>query len=338
MKNKKILTPILGMIGGLLIVMLLVFPMLSMEVKNIPVGIISLDEGMITPAGKVNAGEKLVSNIIKKNNKVINFKKAKSEKALKTNLDKGKYYATITIPKDFTKNSLQKNSKVDIVINEGINPMVTMQLSTGLSALGKNTGIVLDLKSVNSISKYGLKAMILPMMLIIMTFVTSLLTSFLITENVKDDNKVKGYLKQFIYILFMAFLIGFLVSSIAIGIAGIDVNLIKPSIYLSLVSFALMLLVNGVVCLFGKKGMIIPMFLFILGMSLATLPYEFLNEAWQVLIASWEPFRYIGIGLREVLYQNHGVFNSALVSIIVLSVIGIFLSLINVYKSKQSQY
>jgi len=84
--------------------------------------------------------------------------------------------------------------------------------------------------------------------------------------------------------------------------------------------------------------MIIPMFLFILGMSLATLPYEFLNEAWQVLIASWEPFRYIGIGLREVLYQNHGVFNSALVSIIVLSVIGIFLSLINVYKSKQSQY
>lgn len=337
MKNKKILTPILGMIGGLLIVMLLVFPMLSMEVKNIPVGIISLDEGMITPAGKVNAGEKFVSNITKTDNKVISFKKAKSEKSLKTKLDKGKYYATITIPKDFTKNSLQKNSKLNIVINEGINPMVTMQLSNGLSTLGKNAGIDFELKSINSISKYGLKAMILPMMLIIMTFVTSLLTSFLITENVKDDNKIKGYLKQFVYILFMAFVIGFLVSSIAIGIAGIDANIIKPAIYLSLISFALMLLVNGSVGLFGKKGIIIPMLLFILGMSLATLPYEFLNGVWQVLIASWEPFRYIGIGLREVLYQNHGIFNSALVSIVVLSIIGILFSLINIYKSKQSE-
>ena len=334
MNKKNFLIPIMGMFGGLLVVMLLVFPMLSMEVKNIPIGIISLDEGVITPAENINAGEKVINNITKTNNKLIDFKKVKSKKELKDNLNKGKYYAAMTIPKDFTKNSLQNNSQIDVTINEGINPMVTMQLSNGLSTLGEKTGISVNLKSINSISKYGLKAMILPMMLIIMTFVTSLLTSFLITENIIDKNKSKCYLKQLVYILPMAFIIGFLVTGIAIGISGLDISIITPALYLALVSLALMLLINGSINLFGKKGIVIPMLLFVLGMALATIPYEFLNSTWQIIIASWEPFRYIGNGLREVLYQNHGIFNSSLLSLIIVSSVGILLALINIFNQK----
>lgn len=334
MFNKKIILPAIGMLGGLLLTLLLVFPMLSMEAKDIPIGVISLDEGMTTPQGEVNAGNIFISNIVKTDNSLIKFEKAKSEKGLKKDLEDGKYYAIIVVPKDFTKNSLSEKGKINVTINEGLQPMVTMQLSNGLNAMGDKAGITFDIKSINSISSLGMKALLLPMMLIMMTFVISLITSFLISLNVKDEDKWKGYLKQLVYIVIMAFVVGFAVSIVAIGIAGVDLDIVKAALYLTTVSMALMLLVNGVVNLLGKKGMVIPMLLFILGMGLIQMPYEYLNGVWQVLIASWEPFRYIGIGLREVLYQGHGIFNNATISLVVMALVGIIFSLIYIFKKE----
>lgn len=335
MEKKKFLLPIFGMIGALLLVMLLTFPILSMEVKDIKVGVISQDEGITTPNGKITAGDEFVKKILKTDNKAIKFQKAKSIKALKQNLENGKYYATITVPKDFTKNSLNKESKINVVINEGLNPMVTMQLSQVISALGSKTGISFDIKSINSVSSLGIKAMLLPMMLIMMTFITSLITSLLISLNIKEENKTKSYLKQLVYMLIMAFVIGFTVSALAISIANVDLKITIPALYLATVSIAIMLLTNGCISLLGKKGIIIPALLFILGMGLVQIPYEYLNGVWQVLVASWEPFRYIGIGLREVLYQGQGIFNTATISLAIVSLIGIILSVSNILKKER---
>ena len=331
--NKKVL-PIVGMIGGLLLTLLLVFPMLSMNVKDIPIEVISLDEGMISPQGEVNAGDIFIDNLVKEDNSLINFKKAKSEKAIKEDLEDGKCYAIIIVPKDFTKNRMVENSKIDVTINEGLQPMVTMQLSQGLNALEGKSGIAFNIKSINSISSLGMKALLLPMMLVMMTFVISLISSFLITLSIEDKNKVKCYLKQLVYIIILAFVVGFVVSFIAISIAGVKLDIIKTALYLSFVSVSIMVLVNGSVNLFAKKGIIIPMLLFILGMGLIQMPYEYLNGVWQVLVASWEPFRYIGIGLREVLFQNHGIINNATICLIIVIIIGILFSFISIFKNK----
>lgn len=336
MEKKKIILPIAGMIGALLLTLLLVFPMLSMEPKNIPIGIISLDEGMTTPKGKVNAGNMFISNIVKADNSLIKFEKVESEKVLNEDLEAGKYYAMIVVPKDFTKNSLAEKGKIDVTINEGLQPMVTMQLSQGLSAMSKKAGIIFDIKSINSISSLGMKALLLPMMLVMMTFIISLITSFLTTLNVKDENKVKCYLKQLVYIIVMSFVVGFTVSSVAVGISGVNLDIVKPALYLSFVSLALMVLVNGSVNLLGKKGIFIPMILFILGMGLIQMPYEYLNGIWQVLVASWEPFRYIGIGLREVLYQDHGIFNNATISLVIVILVGVVFSIIDLLKKDKN--
>ena len=150
--------------------------------------------------------------------------------------------------------------------------------------------------------------------------------------NVKTENKTKSYLIQFGYIIIMAFVIGFTVSSIAMGIVGTNLGIITTALFLTIVSLALMLLTNGSINLIGKKGIIIPAFLFVLGMGLIQLPYEFINSVWGVLVASWEPLRYIGIGVREVLFQNMGIWNSASISLIVIAIIGILFSIINIVK------
>ena len=63
MNKKKILMPILGMIGALLLALIITFPILSMEIKDIPIGILSLDEGVTTPKGEINAGKQVVKQL-----------------------------------------------------------------------------------------------------------------------------------------------------------------------------------------------------------------------------------------------------------------------------------
>ena len=333
--NKKYLLPIAGLLLALLLVLLLVFPMLSMKSKDIPVGIISLDEGVTTPSGVMNVGDKLLEGMVKNSNKVLNIKKVKSLKDLDNDLDKGKFYATIIIPKDYSVKSISGEGVINVTINEGLNPIVTMQLSNIFKVMGEKASINFDIKSINSIQKYGFTAMLLPMMLIMMTFITSLVTSFIITNCIDDKKKYLKYFKQLIYIIIMSFVIGFVVSSIAIGISGTSIEIVKIALYMSIISLALMLLVNGCVSLIGKKGIVIPMLLFILGMGLVQLPYEFLNSTWQVLVASWEPFRYFGIGLREVLYQGHGIINQSFIAVVIVSIVGISFSIINIVKKEK---
>ena len=333
---KKILLPILGAIGALLVALIFTFPMLSMQPRNVPVGVLSKDVGMTTPKGEMNAGEMFVGKITEGENPLINFEKVEDVNELEQGLDAGKYYATMVVPEDYTKQSATGEGKIIVTINEGLNAMVTMQLTAALNAMAEQSGLNLEINSINSVTTLGLKAMLLPMLLIMMTFIISLVTAFVITSCLKNEVKWKGYLAQAGYIVVIAFAIGFTVAGVAIGIAGVEIEVAKAGLFLSLVSLALMLISNGAIKLWGRKGLVVPVLLFILGIGTVQLPFEYLNEVWQVLVASWEPFRYIGNGMREVLYQGHGVWNSAAASIAALALVGIGLSFIDLCKKEKA--
>lgn len=333
--NKKLLMPILGAAGALVVALLLMFPILSMEVKDIPIGVVSLDAGMATPAGEVNAGEKMVEGLTGGEGGVVNFVKVESEEELHEGLDAGEYYTAIVVPEDFTKKSAANEGTVKATINEGLHPMVTMQLSPILTAMGQQAGMKIETESINSIAALGMKAMLVPMLMVMMTFIISVVTAFLITRNVEDKNKWLKYLRQVVYIAVMAVAIGFTVAGVEIGLAGVELDAVEPAWFLALVAGAIMLLVNGAVSLWGKKGLAVPVVLFILGIGAMQMPCEYLNGGWQMLVASWEPFRYIGNGIREVLYQGHGVWNSAAVSITVLALLGMGLGMVDVCRKEK---
>lgn len=77
--KKKYLAPVGALLLALLLVTVITFPMLSMEVKDIPVAVFSQDEGMQTPNGTVNAGETMVKQITKSGNKALDWDVLKSK-------------------------------------------------------------------------------------------------------------------------------------------------------------------------------------------------------------------------------------------------------------------
>lgn len=96
-----------------------------------------------------------------------------------------------------------------------------------------------------------------------------------------------------------------------------------------------MLLTNGCINLFGTKGIAIPVLVFFLGMSLMSIPHQFLPGFWDAAVASWEPLRYFGEGMRALLHQGSGLWNCATIAAIVLGAVGVAVSLIAVVREKK---
>lgn len=330
--TKKWLKPILVLVGVLVIVTVLTFPMLNMEVKDIPVGIISLDEGAVTPAGEGNAGKEITSQITAASNGVVDWKQPQTEKELNESLKNSDYYATVIIPKDFTVSNLSGAvNSIQATINEGKNPMVSMALNTMLASLAQGSGLKLDINIINPISQYGILGMLLPMLLMLMTFIPSLVTGFFATTALPlkgtAATKLKTYLLQMIYLVILALATGFFVSGISRAVTGLELDIVKIGLYLSSISFAFMALVNGSANLLGKKGLVIPIIIIILGMGTVTIPFEYLPSGFQLFVASWEPMRYMSEGIREILYQRVGLWNRGTPAIITVAVVGLILSM-----------
>ena len=335
MKSKKYIVPIGGAVLAFLVILLVTLPMLTMKTKYISIGIISMDKGMTTPTGEVNAGEQILLKLTEADNSVVKWLKVNNEQELKDNLKDGKYYATFLIPENFTQDSATGEAKIQVTINQGLHPMVSMTLTQMITALGTQAGLNLDITTINAIpSEFGMLGMMLPMFLVLITLIVSLVTSLFITMNIKidADRKLISYLIQIAYMLVMAFIIGFTVALTVGGITGVELETAKIALYLTTVSISIMLLTNGAVNLIGKKGIVIPGILLILGIGTITVPFEYMPSAYQFLVASWEPLRYIGIGIRQVLYQGIGVLNSATISLSILSILGVMLSVVATVK------
>lgn len=132
------IAPLVASCVGLILAALLLMPMLQMNPRNVPVGVISLDEGVELEGTNVNAGEALLNQLVGEEtddselpeglsffgeeeagseqdgedesnvsgyvtSDAVNWIIADSEEQLDDMLSSGACYATLTIPRDFSK-------------------------------------------------------------------------------------------------------------------------------------------------------------------------------------------------------------------------------------------
>ncbi|MGG0238184.1 YhgE/Pip family protein [Bacillus rhizoplanae] len=150
-KSKKILIPIIAVffIPVLYAGMFLwAFWDPYSQLDDLPVAVVNLDEGAVYNGKPIEAGKELVDNL--KENKSFKWEFVSDKKA-KEGMDDRKYYMTIRIPKDFSKNTTTlldenpKKSKLEYIPNESLN-FLSSQI--GGSAIEKIKGEV-----ANSVTK-----------------------------------------------------------------------------------------------------------------------------------------------------------------------------------------
>jgi len=106
--KRRYVMPIVAVIVIFCVMSLVVYPMLNAAPKDIPFAVLSLDEGMETPAGAVNAGDAIVetltsgTQLAESQESPILWKIFDNQKDLDAALENNEVYGAIVIPADFT--------------------------------------------------------------------------------------------------------------------------------------------------------------------------------------------------------------------------------------------
>lgn len=85
----------------------------------------------------------------------------------------------------------------------------------------------------------------------------------------------------------------------------------------------------------GTKGVAVPALIFALGMSLMSLPHQFLPGFLGCCCGQLGTTRYFGEGMRSLMYQDGQLWNCATVAAIVMGLVGIAAGMIAVTREKR---
>lgn len=114
------------------------------------------------------------------------------------------------------------------------------------------------------------------------------------------------------------------------AVAGMEMPFAESVGFLWIAALCVTLLLLGCFDIALPLGIVVALTLLALGNMLAVLPYEALPSFWQDFVFPWAPQRFIGAGLREVLYLGSGPFNSEALPLLVAAAVGAVLLIVRI--------
>lgn len=232
--------------------------------------------------------------------------------------------------------SAPSGPKIELIINQGKNPMVTNSLSAALNGLAASSGLAFETTYVNELPE-NMGIGVTHMILMILTYLGSYATGAVIAGVLKPRRNDKrgllvGSAVQVAYAFLCALLVGVAAATVLqVGLGG-TIPFVDLALFVSLASFSFQLLVIGSVKLLGTAGMIVPIGLLVIGMGAAYLPVEFLPDFWRDYVYPWDPLRYMVDGFRSILYLGESFVNDASGPLLLVAAIGLVLMLLSVVK------
>lgn len=215
---------------------------------------------------------------------------------------------------------------IQLVINQGKNPMVSNSLGSAISSMGASSGIAFDITYENPLSE-GMSMGFTHMILMMLTYLSSYITAVVVsnTFKLKKENARQMFSSigvQVAYAALCSLFIGFCGAGLIVCATGASIGLVDLALFVAMASFAFQMIVLGSLDLFGMAGMVVPIGLLVIGMGTAYLPTEFLPAFWQDWVYPWDPLRFMADGFRSIMYMGQGFWNSSSPALLVVAGVG----------------
>ena len=226
---------------------------------------------------------------------------------------------------------------IELVVNQGKNPMVATSIGSAVSSMGGSTGVSFETTYLNPVGG-GYSGMLSAMVMVICIFLPTIASSIILATLRPISRKSAGkvavsWLVQLLYVAMISCIIGCGVAFIVGQFSSLAFDVAKMAAFMSLSAFMFMLIVVSCVNLFGTPGVAIPVLMFMLGMACCNLPYEFLPDFWQSYVYPWMPLRFIAEGSRAILFMGADVMSASTVGVLIAMAVGAVLALLALAKA-----
>lgn len=372
MKKSKILL----IISAIILVVIGFFvttqiPTTNPKVKDLPIIIVNNDKGQL--------GSTIVDKLkdaTKGNDKIsINWQDMSSKDEAVEEMNKGEYYGALIIPENFSANiaSLSsadpKQTEFDIVLNQGKNTQVVMQVSQLLSNIvngaSKNMGtqllekmqtanISVPAKNVNIISNpiittienintYGdlpnAGAYFFQPIWMASVLAVSLLFTFNKKNKLNDSKeKVNSLIYQVLILAIVSGIAGFSTPYFIEWILDITVpNITTLSIFLSICTFSFTVLILGFISWLGFAGLPVFGLLLFFGSPILQLAPEMVPSFYSKWVSPWLPMRPLFEGSRNILFFGQDVWNTSTEQLMIFTLVGLILIFASVLKKDKEK-
>lgn len=340
------------------------------KVKNLPVALITSDEGDHVDA--VKAAIKQMSTGVDGEEPMLTFSNEK-EADIEELFAKKEYYAALVIPEgynDAVQNAMISNTpaSLKVYINQGFNmtganfaktalnglvTQISNQYSTNLVAqMGDQKfdanqasvlvhPIVSEEKVFNAITTATANGSA-PTLMAVPAWVGALIGGFIVylasssilkREMLTRKQTLRLMVGQVLFGVIIALFSGFTVATLA-QIAGINMpSYFLVAFFVSFAAFCFFLLVSAITAWIGKPAITLFMVVMLLGMGVLMTPQEMLPSFFVNFIRPWVPIRFASEGLREIFYFGSGFYTGGSFNTILgIGIVGLLIFLLSIFK------
>lgn len=302
------------------------YPMARMELHDLPFAISNQDEGATTPAGTMVAGDQVVEKLTSNSDAPFSWTAVDDPAALDEALENNEYYGAVIIPANFTASQLAAKAgqgepaRLQVILDNGKNPMVANSMK---AALGQQLGDSADIMVIHSLegteSANPMGVMLMQQMGIMPLILMALICGLLLSRAGRNIWVNLGVAAG------LALFIGLVMPGVLAIVTGASVPYWALVGFYAVASFSLLVFFLGAFSLHTAVGGLAALSIVPFGMALGVLPREGLTSFWQNFVYPWVPQRFLGEGLRSVLFMDSGMWATGLSALLAFGVVGLVL-------------
>jgi len=346
----KYIAPIVVILYFGIFMSVMFYPMANMSISGLPFAVVSLDEGLETPAASVNVGETMAEQLASSNDEsedaTIIWTQLEDQDALDEALDNNDYYGALVIPKDYTASQMAAEagtgeaSTITMYLDYAKSPMIVTNLQNSISSLFSEQGLDVEVEIIHSGSStvsssnpmsgmIGQQLGVMPIFM--MTIMSSMMVAGMFPKKPEDtlQRRTRSTLLRMCVSIGVSFLVSLAAVGIVAWVGGIDANFGSLLLFLWLASFALSLVFTGLYSIAMPLGILGMFILMPFGMMTATLPVEVFPSFWQDFICTWVPQRFMGDGVRSILYMDAGPWTKGSMVMVIYAIVGLAINAIS---------
>lgn len=333
-------------------------PAAHQSIKNLPIALVNEDTGQMgqTLIDTIQENAKAMKT---NDEPMMKFDVLENEQQMKEEMTDQNFYGAIVIPSDFTEKymSLQTatptSPELQLYVNQGknvnvanvvsqtlsgivakMNEMMSNQL---LSAMEQNN-VPLNVEQARIYTSPILSSTIMlnetgklgnaPLSLFQPLWIASIASAVLLTlagrknsfKSISDHFKFKSI--QLLIAIVLGFVVGFALTWYTTFMLDFEYeSFLTVAFFLSITCISFILLISAALSWIGLGGVALFVLLMFFGLPLLQLAPEMLPEFYKDWIYPWLPMRFMFDGLRDILFFNGEIWNSATTILIWVAIV-----------------